>query len=154
MVNRLSVLCPDCGNPRGALEKTCPFCDSTDLPPVPKKAAGIFTLNLEVDLPTVDQAIEKFDEALNELSGTAIKLIKVIHGYGSRGKGGRIKEAIRQELIYQRRGHLIHSFIAGEDLQAGKEAYQELLRQNPIVKKVLTRDMFSNPGITLVILKK
>jgi hypothetical protein len=49
---------------------------------------------------------------------------------------------------------VIHSFIAGEDLEPGKEAYQELLRQNPIVKKVLTRDMFSNPGITLVILRK
>ena len=154
MVNRLSVLCSDCGNPREALEKSCPFCGSSDLPPVSKKATGIFTLNLEVALPTVDQAVEKFDQALNELSGTAMKLIKVIHGYGSGGKGGRIKEAIRQELIYQRRDHVIHSYVAGEDLEPGKEAYQELIRQNPSVKKLLTRDMYSNPGITLVILRK
>jgi hypothetical protein len=154
MANPPSVLCPDCGNLRGALQKTCPFCGSLEIPAIPKKLAGIFTLNLEEKLPTVDQALEKFDHTLSELSGTAVKVVKVIHGYGSGGKGGRIKEAIRQELIYQRRTHIIHSYYAGEDLQPGKEAYQELNKQNPTIKNILTKDMLGNPGITLVILKR
>lgn len=154
MVNQRSVLCPDCGNPRGTLQKICPFCGSSEIPAVPKKVGGIFTLNLEEKLPTVDQALEKFDHTLSELSGTAVKVVKVIHGYGSGGKGGRIKEAIRQELIYQRLTHIIHSYYAGEDLQPGKEAYQELNKQNPTIKNILTKDMLGNPGITLVILKR
>lgn len=154
MVKQPSVLCPDCGNPRGALNKSCPFCGSTEQPPVSKKAGGIYTLNLEINLPKVDQAIEKFDQVLSELTGTAVQLVKVIHGYGSSGQGGRIKEAIRQELIYQRRDHLIHSYFAGEDLLPGKASYQDLVKQNPTVKQLLTKDMLGNPGITLVILKR
>jgi dsDNA-specific endonuclease/ATPase MutS2 len=70
-----------------------------------KKLAGIFTLNLEENLPRVDEALMLFDRALDELAKTAIRVVKVIHGYGSGGQGGRIKEAIRQELIYQSRSH-------------------------------------------------
>ena len=154
MVKQPSVLCPDCGNPRGALNKSCPFCGSTEQPPVSKKAGGIYTLNLEENLPSVDQAIDRFDQIITELSGTAVQLIKIIHGYGSSGKGGRIKEAVRQELVYQRRDELIHSYFAGEDLLPGKASYQDLIKQNPIVKQLLTKDMLGNPGITLVILKK
>ena len=154
MVKQPSVLCPDCGNPRGALNKSCPFCGSTEQPPVSKKAGGIYTLNLEENLPSVDQAIDRFDQIITELSGTAVQLIKIIHGYGSSGKGGRIKEAVRQELVYQRRDEFIHSYFAGEDLLPGKASYQDLVKQNPIVKQLLTKDMLGNPGITLVILKK
>ena len=154
MKSQLSALCPDCGNPRKAIEKNCPFCGSEDLPPVSKKLAGIFTLNLEEKLPTVDQALEKFDATLEELALTAIRVIKVIHGYGSGGKGGRIKEAIRQELIYQKRSHIIDSYVAGEDLIPTKSSYQDLFKRHPTLKNMLTKDIFGNPGITLIILKR
>jgi hypothetical protein len=124
------------------------------MPEVSKKLAGIYTVNLEHQLPTVDQAIEKFDRVLEELSDTAMRVVKVIHGYGSGGKGGRIKEAVRQELLYQRRSHLIDSFYAGEDLMPGKETYQELMKRHPTLKSVLTKDVFGNPGITLIVLKR
>ena len=154
MVKPSSVLCPDCGNPRGALQSECPYCGSQETPLLPKKLAGIFTLNLEENLPRVDEALILFDQALDELAKTAIRVVKVIHGYGSGGQGGRIKEAIRQELIYQRRSHLISSYFAGEDLGPGKESYQELCRQYPAVKDILTKDIYGNPGITLIILKR
>ena len=154
MANRLSAPCPDCGNPLRSLDKTCPFCGSSTRPTTSKKQAGIYTLNLEISLPTVQQAIQKFDGVLEELNGTAIAIVKVIHGYGSSGKGGRIKEAIRQELIYQKRQHLIDSYYAGEDLKPGKESYHELLKQQPQIKNILTKDIFGNPGITLILLKR
>ena len=154
MANPSSVLCLDCGNPRGPLSKECPFCGSQETPPLPKKAGGVFTLNLEENLPRVDIALQRFDEALDELSQTAVKIIKVIHGYGSGGRGGKIKESIRQELIYQRRSDWIADYYAGEDLGTGKESYQELCRKYPAVKSLLTKDMLGNPGITLIILKK
>lgn len=154
MANPLSALCLDCGNPRRALEKVCPFCGSADMPEVPKKLAGIYTLNLEHQLPTVDQAIEKFDRTLEELSDTAMRVVKVIHGYGSGGKGGCIKEAVRQELMYQRRSHLIDSYYAGEDLVPGKETYQELIKRHPTLKSILPKDVLGNAGITLIVLKR
>ena len=154
MANLLSAPCPDCGNPIRVLDKVCPYCGSSEKPITSKKQAGIYTVNLEVSLPTVDQAIDTFDQVLEELTGTAVQIIKVIHGYGSSGKGGRIKEAIRQELIYQKRSHIIDSYYAGEDIAPGKSSYQALLRQHPTIKNILTKDMFGNPGITLIILKK
>lgn len=154
MANPQSALCPDCGNPFRALDKSCPFCGSTTRPTISKKDAGIYTLNLETSLPTVDQAIDKFDRALSELQGTAIAIVKVIHGYGSSGKGGSIKAAIRQELIYQKHHHVILNYYAGEDLIPGKDMYQQLLKQEPLIKNILTKDMFGNPGITIIILKR
>lgn len=154
MANRLSAPCLECGNPLRALDKVCPFCGSPNKPALSKKEAGIYTINLEITLPTVEQAIYQFDQSLDNLSGTAIAIVKVIHGYGSSGKGGRIKEAIRQELLYQRRNHIIDSYYAGEDLLPGKEIYQELLRHQPQIKNILTKDIFGNPGITLIILKR
>lgn len=154
MVKASSVLCLDCGNPRGALSRECPYCGSVETPPLPKKAGGVFTLNLEENLPKVDEALQLFDEALEELSLTAVKVIKVIHGYGSGGRGGKIRESVRQELLYQRRSHWIADYYAGEDLGPGKESYQELCRKYPTVKTLLSKDMLGNPGITLIILKK
>jgi hypothetical protein len=154
MANRLSAPCLECGNPLRALDKVCPFCGSLNKPVLSKKEAGIYTINLEITLPTVEQAIHQFDQSLDNLNGTAIAIVKVIHGYGSSGKGGRIKEAIRQELLHQRRNHIINSYYAGEDLLPGKEIYQELLRHQPQIKNILTKDIFGNPGITLIILKR
>lgn len=154
MVNQLSALCLECGNPLRALDKSCPFCGATTRPAISKKEAGIYTINLETSLPTVDQAIQRFDQALLDLQGTAISIVKIIHGYGSSGKGGRIKEAIRQELIYQKHHHMIHSYYAGEDLSPGKETYHQLLKQEARIKNILTKDIFGNLGITIIILKR
>jgi len=49
---------------------------------------------------------------------------------------------------------LIDSFYAGEDLMPGKETYQELMKRHPTLKSVLTKDVFGNPGITLIVLKR
>ena len=58
MVKPSSVLCPDCGNPRGALQSECPYCGSQETPPLPKKLAGIFTLNLEENLPAMITSLQ------------------------------------------------------------------------------------------------
>ncbi|BDU51351.1 Smr/MutS family protein [Haliovirga abyssi] len=44
---------------------------------------------------TVENAIDKFIQVYNENIG---KSIKIIHGYGSSGKGGKIKKKLRQFL--------------------------------------------------------
>ena len=49
---------------------------------------------------------------------------------------------------------MIDSFYAGEDLMPGKETYQELMKRHPALKSVLTKDVFGNPGITLIVLKR
>lgn len=98
--------------------------------------------------------MEKFDERIDQLSQQNARLIKVIHGYGSSGKGGLIKQALRQLLDHRRHMHLIDSFIGGEDLDPGKDAPSDFFKRYPQLKSTLTRDMLGNPGITLILLKR
>mgnify|MGYP003705415629 CR=1 FL=1 len=129
MVNQSSVLCPECGNYRRALEVSCPYCNSEEKPLTAKKSTGIYTLNLETGLPTVARALEKFEDSIIKLSATSIAMVRVIHGYGSSGIGGRIKEAVHQHLIYGKQASMIDRFCAGEDLVSSKSAYKEMPRK-------------------------
>ena len=48
-------------------------------------------LNLELGWPTVDQALRRLDAELEAARKMNTPLMKLIHGYGSSGKGGRIR---------------------------------------------------------------
>lgn len=133
---------------------SCPYCNSEEKPLTAKKSTGIYTLNLETGLPTVARALEKFEDSIIKLSATSIAMVRVIHGYGSSGIGGRIKEAVHQHLIYGKQASMIDRFCAGEDLVSSKSAYKELIRQHPHIKNFIPKDMIGNPGVTLLILKR
>ena len=55
-------------------------------------------LNLELGWPTVDQALRRLDAELEAARKMNTPLMKLIHGYGSSGKGGRIRTASRRYL--------------------------------------------------------
>jgi hypothetical protein len=44
-----------------------------------------------------------------------IDCLKIIHGYGSSGTGGRIRVAVRRRLIEHKNKKIIKSFITGEE---------------------------------------
>ena len=55
-------------------------------------------LNLELGWPTVDQALRRLDAELEAARKMNTPLMKLIYGYGSSGKGGRIRTASRRYL--------------------------------------------------------
>lgn len=59
------------------------------------------------------------------------KAIKLIHGYGSTGKGGALKDALRKSLSLRRKEGVIRSFLAGERWDPMEEAARELLNACP-----------------------
>ncbi len=151
MVKVSYVPCPSCGNARSALASSCPFCGATELPDGAKKVAGIFTFNLEVGLPSVDQARERLVEKLRQLEDTGVQFVKVIHGYGSGGRGGAIKNALIADLqagFYK----TVENYFRGDDLLPGYSAYAQCIKLYPQLKTQLTKDIYGNPGITLLIL--
>ncbi len=78
--------------------------------------AKYVTINLEDDLPTVDQALKRLAQEIIWARRDKIILMKVIHGFGSSGKGGKIRKAVRNELeVFKRRG-MIKEYITGEKL--------------------------------------
>ncbi len=74
----------------------------------------------EIDLHnmTVDEAMKFMIECFREEWKNGKKIIKVIHGYGSGGKGGKIKKAVREFL---KKNSLNFKYETGEgiDLNQG-----------------------------------
>lgn len=88
-----------CGNPIPAQAFTCRFCDaSQSVENFPKTRERVIRSNLEAGLPTVAQALERLERDLREARACGAKLVRIIHGYGSSGRGGKIRDAVRREL--------------------------------------------------------
>ena len=64
-------------------------------------AAGMKELNLEQGMPTVDTALRWLEAELHAARKMGRPGLKLIHGYGSSGTGGKIRTACRK---YLRRG--------------------------------------------------
>ena len=113
--------------------------------------AKIKIINLEEDHPTVEQMRVRLDRALvaARYDGTAI--LKLIHGYGSSGVGGKLRVAVRASLSSYKKSAMVREFIAGEDFRISNEATWALLKSMPEMKQ--DRDLGrENKGITLVVL--
>jgi hypothetical protein len=103
-------------------------------------------------MPVVDVAMNRLEMALRPY-GKSSKLIKIVHGYGSTGVGGKIRTAARQRLRLKKAAGSIRDFIPGEEFSMFDPATQKALA---LYYKELTGDRDynrSNEGITIVILK-
>lgn len=81
------------------------------------------------------------------------QLLKLIHGYGSKGIGGVLRDACRAMLARHKRDGRIHDFIPGEDFRISNEATWDLLKRSPELKQ--DRDLGrGNKGITIVLLSR
>lgn len=124
-----------------------------DLPRTTRKKTGssIQALNLEEGMPLVEEALSRLNMGLQEMRVSRVKIVKLIHGYGSTGRGGKICSAVRDELAAMKRKKLIREYIPGEDFGPMDTAARKLAEQN----SAITRDPDYgriNHGITIVVL--
>jgi len=111
----------------------------------------IYTADIKSDRPTADQAVRRVDMALATGLRGGHAAVKLIHGYGSTGKGGRIRTEARRYLGELKVKGKIQAFIAGEDFSIfnGETlwAFQACpaLRQDSDLEKC-------NNGITIILL--
>lgn len=109
-------------------------------------------INLEDEKPTVAQAMARLKLELHLAKRQNIWVLKMIHGFGSTGNGGKIRVAVRKELAsLQKRGQ-IRYFIPGENLTIFEEDTRKLLAICPAFRKDHDIDRHNN-GITVVVLK-
>ena len=110
-------------------------------------------INLEDDRPTVQQALARLELEINLARRQGVMVLKIIHGFGSTGKGGKIRTAVRRELPkMQERGHIAF-FVPGEKLTIFEEDTRTLLQICPAFRKDQDIDR-CNSGITVVMMKK
>lgn len=146
------MICPVCGNEIEFGHRTCPFCGHSCLGGRPK-ATGILhrRINLERGKPLVQQALDRLESELATSRSLGCKILTLIHGYGSSGIGGAIKEAVLRQLHFLQHQGRIRDVIPGECFEGRSGRGRQLVRQYPFLAE--HRDLNrANPGITLIIL--
>ena len=108
-------------------------------------------VNIKEDLPTASDAVKRVTFNIRTAKSLGYTAIKIIHGYGSTGKGGKIRTETRRYLQQQKDSRLIKDYIIGENFSI----FNEPTRSAFLVCDDLRRDHDlerSNNGITIVIL--
>ena len=72
-------------------------------------------VNLELGHPTADKAIRRLTFEIHNSRTMHTSVLKIIHGYGSSGAGGRIRTDARRYLERLRQKREIRDFITGEE---------------------------------------
>jgi hypothetical protein len=125
------VLCHVCGNSVDTNVLCCPYCNAKQEPnPQSVSSKAKFsqkTVNLEQGLPTVEQALARLKRELDSARHERIRVMTLIHGYGSTGKGGAIRLECRKTLAYLARLGEIHTVIHGEDFNRRHGSTKHLL---------------------------
>lgn len=147
------TLCEVCGNEREASAADCPFCGAKGAPPDPLERSSFFqrTVNLEAGRPTAETALRRLTETIEDAKRNRVTVLTVIHGYGSSGKGGVIREECRRTLDHLKYTGEIREYIAGEHFHKRYGQVRMLLQRFPRLRSDTNLNR-NNRGITLVIL--
>ena len=110
-------------------------------------------INIKEHMPDSDYAIHLLDEAIHDNVILGEKVIVVVHGYGSHGVGGVIKNSVVQHLQKLRREGKIIDFVQGEHWGDSNELKSQLCTLCP--ELILSSQLYSqNSGVTVVWLQK
>jgi hypothetical protein len=109
------------------------------------------TVNLEEGMPPVREALLRLDRELKRAQDEGIGLLKLIHGYGSKGTGGEIRMAAQKRLLEMRDRGQVRGCIFGENWTKSDEQTWQILGSHPELKQ--DHDLGrGNRGITVVVL--
>src|SRR4249919_2671514 len=83
-------------------------------PPL-RTMAEIQRFNVEAGLPTLDEARRIVIAEIKRARHAGARVLKIVHGYGSSGKGGVLCTGLRKSFRLRKKEALIRDFIPGED---------------------------------------
>jgi hypothetical protein len=108
-------------------------------------------INLKSGMPSVQEALQRLSRELARARNEKISLLKVIHGYGSSGKGGDIRIAAQKHLLELVQDGQIRGCIFGENWSKSDQQTWRLLQSQPALKTDSDLGR-GNRGITIVVL--
>ncbi|MBP3312246.1 MAG: hypothetical protein J6L72_08445 [Butyricicoccus sp.] len=108
-------------------------------------------INLEDGMPTVADAMTALGREIRLAKRHGLAAVKLIHGFGSTGKGGKIRVAARRELeALQKRGY-VKGVIPGEKLSIFDEDTRRAFARCPELRRDPDLERHNN-GVTIVLL--
>ncbi|MCK9280190.1 MAG: Smr/MutS family protein [Melioribacteraceae bacterium] len=145
------LICETCGNEIEKAMASCPFCGgSLSRKKSTNQISYLETINLKAGMPTVEEARERLKLKLDNARHRKLQAVKLIHGYGSTGKGGAIKIGIHSSLSKMKRDKFIKGFIPGEKFGSIYSESELFTRKNLFLKNDSDYNK-KNEGITIVI---
>jgi Smr domain len=108
-------------------------------------------LMIKAGMPTVEAARASLNTELDKAKRAGAIVLKIVHGYGASGVGGRLRDAIRSSLRRRRKEGKIRAFVTGENWATTQEESRQFLEECPQLMR--DEDLNSyNEGITWVLL--
>ena len=108
-------------------------------------------IDLKSDMPPVREALHRLERELALAARGQTRVLKLVHGYGSRGAGGDIRIAVQKCLMEKVQRGEIRACIFGEDFSKSDEATWRLLQTHAELKSDVDLGR-RNRGITIVVL--
>ena len=110
------------------------------------------TFNVEMDFPSLDEARRRVIAEIRKAKRERVHVLKVIHGYGSTGKGGKLCVGLRKSFSLRKQDGVLKDFIPGESFSIFNNAVLEMLDAAPELRGDPDLNA-ANEGVTLLWLK-
>ena len=113
---------------------------------------AIKTFNVEAGFSTLEEARRLVIDEIKQAKLAGAKVLKVVHGYGSSGKGGSLCVGLRKSFGLRKKELVIRDFIPGEEFTIFNPTTLNLLEAAPEMRA--DQDLgATNEGVTIVWLK-
>ena len=107
-------------------------------------------IDLKKENSTVEYALAIVEIEIERAIFSGTKVIKVLHGYGSHGKGGAILLNLRKALSIWKRQGKIKDFFGGDRWNMSDHTALEILKSDKTIYNDEDFNKF-NPGITIIV---
>jgi hypothetical protein len=110
------------------------------------------TFNVENSFPSLDDARRMVLDEIRKSKREGVRVLKIIHGYGSSGTGGTLSHGLRKSFALRKKEGVIKDFIPGETFTIFNPIVLELLEVVPELRAD-TDLSNTNEGVTVLWLK-
>lgn len=110
------------------------------------------TYNVEADFPSLDDARRDVIAEIRRAKRDGVRVLKIIHGYGSTGKGGKLCTGLRKSFLLRKQEGVIKDFVPGERFSIFNAAVHAMFEACPMLRGDPDLEA-TNEGVTLLWLK-
>ena len=117
--------------------------------PFLREMTPLRTITIKEGLPTLDEAKRRLLLEVRRCHGEGIFVLKIIHGYGSGGRGGVLRTGLRKVFAeYQRDGDIL-GYASGEEFSIFHPVSLEMITAAPELGKDPDLER-NNPGVSFL----